>query len=233
MAAVPSLPVQTSTDRDPGWLDALSAVINRGRSAHYLIGRSARAMRRKRVAYSYAAYVNHPARSGCARRAITRSKLHPFLRALERALAMVLRASRRFNLGGHIASFASAATLYVRLQPLLARPPNTGGDMVYVQGHSSPGIYARVHSCSGRLTERQMDRPPRGRRQGAVVVSASVADAGLLGSSRPCPWAGADHGQLPTRFMKYLHDRGARYARTARYGASSATARWTNETSAP
>src|SRR5919201_1931882 len=76
------------------------------------------------------------------------------------AVAMVLRANKESSeLGGHIASFQSAATLYdVGFQHFWHAPSERhGGDLVYVQGHSSPGIYARAF-LEGRLSEAQLDR---------------------------------------------------------------------------
>src|SRR6478672_3481376 len=63
------------------------------------------------------------------------------------AMAMVVRANRHTNVGGHIASFASSATLYdVGFNHFWHAPsPEHGGDLVFVQGHSSPGVYARAH----------------------------------------------------------------------------------------
>ena len=124
---------------------------------------------------------------------------------------MVLRANKGdSDLGGHIASFASAATLYdVGFNHFWHAPTeHHGGDLVYVQGHSSPGIYARAFML-GRLTEEQMDHFRR-----------EVDGKGL--SSYPHPWLMPDFWQFPTvsmglgpimaiyqaRFMKYLHDRG-------------------------
>ena len=75
-------------------------------------------------------------------------------------MAMVVRANKLSSeLGGHIATFQSLATLYGgRLQPLLARPRprSSRGDLVYFQGHSSPGNYARAF-LEGRLSEEQLD----------------------------------------------------------------------------
>ncbi|MBI3570690.1 MAG: pyruvate dehydrogenase (acetyl-transferring), homodimeric type, partial [Gammaproteobacteria bacterium] len=127
------------------------------------------------------------------------------------ALAMVLRANKGdSNLGGHISSFASAATLYdVGFNHFWCAPTEQrGGDMVYMQGHSSPGIYARAFML-GRLTAEQLDHFRR-----------EVDGKGL--SSYPHPWLMPDFWQFPTvsmglgpimaiyqaRFMKYLHDRG-------------------------
>lgn len=74
------------------------------------------------------------------------------------AMMMVLRANRETNVGGHIASFASAATLYdVGYNHFWhAASDKHGGDLIYTQGHSSPGEYARAFLL-GRLTHEQMD----------------------------------------------------------------------------
>ena len=63
------------------------------------------------------------------------------------AMAMVVRANKHTNVGGHIASLASAATLYdTGFNHFWHAPsPEHGGDLVFVQGHSSPGVYARAH----------------------------------------------------------------------------------------
>ncbi len=127
------------------------------------------------------------------------------------AVATVLRAGKRDgDLGGHIASFASAATLYdVGFNHFFRGPEHPGGgDLLYIQGHSSPGIYARSF-LEGRLSEEQMDR-----------FRQEVDGGGL--SSYPHPWLMPDYWQLPTvsmglgpimaiyqaRFLKYLHNRG-------------------------
>ena len=99
-------------------------------------------------------------------------------------MAMVVQANRQSSeYGGHIASYASAATLYeVGFNHFWRAPSDKHpGDMIYIQGHASPGIYARAF-LEGRLTEnhlrhfRQEVREPRR----PELVSASVADAGLL-----------------------------------------------------
>src|SRR5881275_1039277 len=120
------------------------------------------------------------------------------------AMAMVVRANKESSeLGGHIASYQSVATLYEVGFNHFWRAPE---DLVYIQGHSSPGIYARAF-LEGRLTEEQM----RGFRQ-------EVSRPGGL-SSYPHPWLMPDFWQFPTvalgigpitsiyqaRFMKYLH----------------------------
>jgi pyruvate dehydrogenase E1 component len=67
------------------------------------------------------------------------------------AMAMVLRANKDTKLGGHIASFASAATLYdVGFNHFWHAPSDEhGGDLVFVQGHSAPGVYARATCSAG------------------------------------------------------------------------------------
>jgi pyruvate dehydrogenase E1 component len=123
------------------------------------------------------------------------------------AMAMVVRANKTSSeLGGHIASYQSLAVLYEVGFNHFWRAP---GDLVYFQGHSSPGNYARAY-LEGRLTEEQLD----GFRQ-------EVSRPGGL-SSYPHPWLMPEFWQFPTvslgigaitsiyqaRFMKYLHARG-------------------------
>jgi pyruvate dehydrogenase E1 component len=127
------------------------------------------------------------------------------------AMAMVLQANKDSSeLGGHIASYQSAATLYeVGFNHFWHAPSaEHGGDLVYMQGHSSPGIYARAF-LEGRLSEDQL----RGFRQ-------EISRDGI--SSYPHPWLMPDFWQFPTvsmglgpimaiyqaRFMKYLTGRG-------------------------
>jgi len=126
------------------------------------------------------------------------------------AMMMVLRANRNTNVGGHIASFASAATLYdVGHNHFWHAPSDThGGDMVFVQGHSCPGDYARAF-MQGRFDEEKMDQ-----------FRQEVGGNGL--SSYPHPWLMPDFWQFPTvsmglgpimaiyqaRFMHYMQDRG-------------------------
>src|SRR5213080_1389569 len=128
------------------------------------------------------------------------------------AIAMVLQANKESSeLGGHIASYQSAATLYeVGFNHFWHAPDDAhGGDLIYLQGHSSPGFYARAY-LEGRLSEDQM----RGFRQ-----EVSRAPNGL--SSYLHPWLLPDFWQFPTvsmglgplmaiyqaRFMKYLAGR--------------------------
>ena len=106
------------------------------------------------------------------------------------------------------------------------RPTSTAATCIYVQGHVSPGIYARAF-VEGRLTEQQLLELPAGeRRQGHSVVSASVADAGFLavpdGVDGPRPADGDLPGALPQVPARAA---GSRRPTTARCGRSSATAR--------
>ena len=114
------------------------------------------------------------------------------IRALIRwnALAMVLRANRTGDdLGGHLASFASSATLYdVGFNHFFrANSDHFGGDMIYYQGHCAPGIYARSF-LEGRLTEDQLNNFRR-----------EVNGQGL--SSYPHPYLMPDYWQFPTVSM--------------------------------
>ena len=126
------------------------------------------------------------------------------------AMAMVLRANKHTNVGGHIASFASAADLYdVGFNHFWrAATDEHGGDLVFVQGHSATGVYARAFML-GRLTAEQLDN-----------YRQEVDGRGI--SSYPHPWLMPDFWQFPTvsmglgplmaiyqaRFMKYLQNRG-------------------------
>jgi len=135
------------------------------------------------------------------------------IRALTRwnAIATVLRANKESSeLGGHIASFQSAATLYdIGFGHFWHGVTEShGGDLIYVQGHCAPGVYARAF-LEGRLTEAQM-----------LNFRQEVDGQGL--SSYPHPWLMPDFWQFPTvsmglgpltaiyqaRFLKYLHHRG-------------------------
>jgi pyruvate dehydrogenase E1 component len=127
------------------------------------------------------------------------------------AIAIIMRANKTSSeLGGHIASFQSAATLYDAgfMHFWHGATEEHGGDLVYLQGHSSPGFYARAF-LEGRLTEEQLIR-----------FRQEFTGGGL--SSYPHPWLMPDFWQFPTvsmglgplmaiyqaRFLKYLNDRG-------------------------
>jgi pyruvate dehydrogenase E1 component len=129
------------------------------------------------------------------------------------AMAMVVRANKESSeLGGHVATFASAATLYdVGANHFFRAPSDSfGGDLVFFQGHSSPGIYARAF-LEGRITQEQLE----GFRQ-------EVDGKGI--ASYPHPWLMPEFWQFPTvsmglgpimsiyqaHFMRYVNDRGLR-----------------------
>ena len=146
-------------------------------------------------------------------------------------MAMVLRANKDTNVGGHIASFASAAMLYdIGFNHFWHAPSDEhGGDLVFVQGHSATGrLRARVHArAAHRRAARQL--PPGSRRQGHLVVPAPVAHAGFLAVPDGVDGPRAADGDLPGA----LHEvpagpRPRDDRRAARSGRSWATARWTS-----
>ena len=126
------------------------------------------------------------------------------------AMAMVVRANRDTNVGGHIASFASQAALYDVGFNWFWRGQNEnhGGDMIFFQGHSIPGVYARSF-LMGNITEEQL-----------LHFRQDVDGKGL--TSYPHPWLMPDYWRFPTvsmglgpiqaiyqaRFMKYMDSRG-------------------------
>ena len=116
------------------------------------------------------------------------------------AMAMVVQANRESSeLGGHIASFASAATpVRGRVQPFLARPAaEHGGDLVYIQGHSAPGIYARAF-LEGRLQEEDLHRFRQGGGwKRALVLSPPVAHARVLAIPHRVDGSRTHPGDLP------------------------------------
>jgi pyruvate dehydrogenase E1 component len=199
------------------WLDALDSVLafEGTDRARFLLGELATEGRRRGAPAPYSAttpYLNtipvdqQPAYPGDLATEWS-------IRSLNRwnALAMVLRANKESSeLGGHIASFQSSATLYDTGFNHFWRAPSEGhdGDLIYFQGHSSPGFYARSF-LEGRFTEEQLDR-----------FRQEVDGGGL--SSYPHPWLMPDYWQFPTvsmglgpimaiyqaRFLKYLGTRG-------------------------
>jgi pyruvate dehydrogenase E1 component len=211
----------SNPDTDPTetkeWLDALEGVIEveGAERAHYLLERVLDGARRKGAPVPYS--VNTPYLNTIPPE---REKPHPGDRTIEHrirsfirwnALAIVLRANKHSSeLGGHIASFQSAATLYdVGFMHFWHAPSaHHGGDLIYIQGHSSPGIYARAF-LEGRLTEDQL-----------LNFRQEVDGKGL--SSYPHSWLMPEFWQFPTvsmglgplmaiyqaRFLKYLHFRG-------------------------
>jgi len=208
-------------DHDPQetqeWLEAIEAVLETEGTerAHFLLETLIDKARRSGAYLPYTAttaYLNsipthlqqrHPGNPDMERR----------IRALVRwnAIMTVLRANQKSpGVGGHIASFQSAATLYDVGFNHFFRAANDkfGGDLVYFQGHSSPGVYARAF-LEGRINEDQLDN-----------FRQETGGNGL--SSYPHPWLMPDFWQFPTvsmglgpmqgiyqaRFLKYLHDRG-------------------------
>ncbi|MGA6926195.1 MAG: pyruvate dehydrogenase (acetyl-transferring), homodimeric type [Desulfosarcina sp.] len=156
---------------------------------------------------------------------VNRQTVFPGSREIERriksiirwnAMAMVVRANRQHSgIGGHISTYASSATLYEVGFNHFFRAKNAGhpGDIVFFQGHASPGIYARAF-LEGRISETQMENFRR-----------ELAEGGGL-SSYPHPYLMPDFWQFPTvsmglspimaiyqaRFNRYLEDRGVKPA---------------------
>ncbi len=198
------------------WLDSLDAVLEHEgiERAHYLLERLIDKARRSGAYLPFSAntaYVNTIP--------MQQQERFPGDRALERrirsfvrwnAMAMVVQANRLSSeLGGHISSFASSATLYdVGFNHFFrAASQAFGGDLVFMQGHSAPGIYARAY-LEGRISEDQL-----------YSFRQEVDGGGL--SSYPHPWLMPGFWQFPTvsmglgpimaiyqaRFMRYLSDR--------------------------
>ncbi len=209
------------SDPDPEetreWLEALEAVIEREgpQRAHHLLEALIDKSRRSGAYIPYSpntAYVNTIPPQAEARSPGDHA-LEWRIRSLIRwnAIAMVVQANRAHDgVGGHIASFASAATLYdVGFNHFWRGPEHASGpDLLYIQGHCAPGIYARAF-LEGRLSEAQLKN-----------FRAEVDGQGL--SSYPHPWLMPDFWQFATvsmglgpiqaiyqaRLMKYLHNRG-------------------------
>jgi len=208
-------------DSDPSetreWLESIDSVlrVHGAERAHYLLERVIDHTRRSGAYLPFkpnTAYVNTISTA--------QQQEYPGDRALERrikayirwnAMAMVVQANRQSSeYGGHIASYASAATLYEVGFNHFWRAPGDAhpGDMVFIQGHSAPGIYARSY-LEGRLTEDHLRH-----------FREEVGGGGL--SSYPHPWLMPDFWQFPTvsmglgpmmaiyqaRFTRYLEHRG-------------------------
>ena len=199
------------------WLESIDSVLKSDgpERAHFLLNRMIDFARRSGAYLPYSpntAYVNTIAPG--------QQPDYPGDRTLEKrieayirwnAMAMVVQANRENSeYGGHISSYASSATLYeVGFNHFWrAATDERGGDLVFIQGHSSPGIYARAY-LEGRLTEADLSR-----------FRKEVGGGGL--SSYPHPWLMPDFWQFPTvsmglgpmmalyqaRFMRYLENRG-------------------------
>jgi len=210
-----------SSDTDPletsEWLDALRAVqqVRGTERTNHIVSRLVDQARRDGIYVPQSlttAYANTIAPEQEEKSPGDRAIEHR-LRSIIRwnAMAIILRANKESSeLGGHIASFQSAATLYDIGFGHFWHAANDahGGDLIYFQGHCSPGIYARAF-MEGRLTEQQL----LGYRQ-------ETAGQGI--SSYPHPWLMPDFWQFPTvsmglgplmaiyqaRFLKYLQGRG-------------------------
>ncbi|MEW8561592.1 MAG: pyruvate dehydrogenase (acetyl-transferring), homodimeric type, partial [Candidatus Thiodiazotropha sp.] len=190
----------TRPDTDPletqEWLDALEAVLeNEGVDrAHFLIERLVDKARRSGAYLPFSAntaYVNTIP--------VTKQQRFPGDRAMERrirsfirwnAMAMVVQANRiSTELGGHISSFASSATLFdVGFNHFFHAPSKErDGDLIFFQGHSAPGVYARAY-LEGRLSEEQL-----------YSFRQEVDGRGL--SSYPHPWLMPGFWQFPTVSM--------------------------------
>ncbi len=212
--------ISTQTDIDPEetreWIEALESVIaNEGKDrAGYLIETLVTAARKAGTDIPFSAttpYINTIP--------VSQQPKYPGKTDIERtirsyirwnAMMMVLRANKHTNVGGHIASFASAITLYDVGQNHFwhGADDDHGGDLIFIQGHSAPGTYAHAFLL-GRLSEEQLDN-----------FRQEVGGNGL--SSYPHPWLMPNFWQFPTvsmglgpimaiyqaRFMRYIQDRG-------------------------
>ncbi|MFB3059604.1 MAG: pyruvate dehydrogenase (acetyl-transferring), homodimeric type [Gammaproteobacteria bacterium] len=199
------------------WVESLESVLEREgpARAHFLLEKLIDKARRSGAYLPYTAntaYVNTIPLS--TQRPIPGDQaIEHTIRSVIRwnAAAMVVHANRKSSeLGGHIASFASAATLYdVGFSHFFRAPGDENkGDLVFFQGHSAPGIYARAF-LEGRLSEEQLK----------LFRQEALNENGL--SSYPHPWLMPDFWQFPTvsmglgplmaiyqaRFMKYLENR--------------------------
>ncbi len=198
------------------WLDALEGVLQAEgpARAHFLIEHLIDTAQQHGADMPYSAntqYINtipvdlQPPYPGDADMEL---KIHAYIRW--NSMAMVVRANKHTNVGGHIASFASAAALYDVGFSHFWNAPNDkhDGDLIFFQGHAVPGVYARAYML-GRFTEEQMD-----------YFRQEVDGRGI--SSYPHPWLMPEFWQFPTvsmglgpiqaiyqaRFMKYMASRG-------------------------
>ena len=222
MASVTPLPLSSNPDDlDPeetrDWLESIDSVlrVHGAERAHYLLEQMIDHARRSGAYLPYSpntAYLNTIP--------VTQQPEYPGDRSLEKriesylrwnAMAMVVKANKKSSeYGGHIASYASSATLYeVGFNHFWRAPtPEHGGDLVFFQGHSSPGIYARAF-LEGRLSENNLDH-----------FRQEVVGPGL--TSYPHPWLMPNFWQFPTvsmglgpmmaiyqaRFLRYMQHRG-------------------------
>ena len=219
MSAVPQSPAANDPDslETQEWLDALEAVLEREgpERAHFLLEKL---VEKARNSGAYIPFSPHtPYVNTIPVHMEERSPGDPALEERIRsycrwnAMVMVARANKSDDeLGGHIASFASVANMFGVGQQHFWRAPSAdhGGDLVYFQGHSAPGIYARG-LLEGRFTEAQL-----------LNFRREVDGHGV--SSYPHPWLMPEYWQFPTvsmglgpiqaiymaRYLKYLEARG-------------------------
>jgi pyruvate dehydrogenase E1 component len=218
-------PTDTDAQETAEWIEALASVIaNAGpERARYLLSQLALSARAAGLNWRDARitpYINtirvqdEPPYPGGTDAIAMEERIAGILRW--NALAMVVRANRAYGeLGGHIASYASAADLFeVGFNHFFrARSEQFAGDLVYFQPHSAPGIYARAY-LEGRLEEHNLAH---------YRQEISAASQGIQGlSSYPHPWLMPEFWQFPTgsmgigpisaiyqaRFMRYLEHRG-------------------------
>ncbi len=222
------------------WLDSLDYVLHqgdKGRTVRLLEALNARARARRACEAPFTAatpYINTipaaeqvpmPGDGAIERR----------IKSLVRwnALAMVVRANRESDgIGGHISTFASAATLYeVGFNHFFRGKDVQGeGDVIYYQGHASPGMYARAFVEGPPLRGAAAQFPPRAEsRRRPVVLSASLADAGLLGIPDGVDGARSAHVDLSGAVHAVSREPRAEAGRPSRRsGRFSATARRTS-----
>ena len=149
------------------------------------------------------------------------------------AMAMVVRANKEESgIGGHISTFASAATLYeVAFNHFFrARTESGDRDIVYYQGHAAPGIYSRAF-LEGRLPKEKLENFRRELKAGGGLsfLSSSLADARFLGVPHRQHGPGTDSVHLSRAVHQISGEsRTARPAPAARFGRFSATAKWTS-----
>jgi pyruvate dehydrogenase E1 component len=219
MAAVPQFPAANDSDalETQEWLDALEAVLEREgpERAHFLLERLIDKARRSGAYIPFSAntaYINSIP-PHMEERSPGDAALEERIRSYCRwnAMVMVVRANKSDDeLGGHIASFASVGAMFGVGQHHFWHAPHEGhgGDLVYFQGHSSPGVYARG-LLEGRISEERL-----------LNFRREVDGKGV--SSYPHPWLMPDYWQFPTvsmglgpiqgiymaRYLKYLQARG-------------------------
>jgi pyruvate dehydrogenase E1 component len=217
MSVLPKPPEDLDPQETQEWIESLEAVIEREglERAHFLLEKLIAKARRAGAYLPYSAntaYLNTiPPHQ--EERTPGDPAIEWRLRSIIRwnAMAMVVKANRKTpELGGHIASYASSATLYeVGFNHFFHAPgANDGGDLIFIQGHSAPGIYARAF-LEGVISEEQLDN-----------FRQEVDGKGL--PSYPHPWLLRDFWQFPTvsmglgplmaiyqaRFMRYIEHRG-------------------------